>query len=263
MPKPPHRGHQGLAVGHIAFVHRDGHRAATCIGEQTVVDLQRATASIAAVTELGQRTGRALEVAGGQVIEHQAALAQVASCKLLLDARLALKQPIHRRVQFVLRGIGHVEVLGQRRGVPPAGGGQLRVRRHDARGHHRQHQVAFGAVPGGDQGLEAQLAHGYTHALNMAVGARGDCLKVLGDRAQLFAAQHGPNCQDLLVGERGEVRKGALVHARTLAIGLTQQIGGASATVRNDIDMHGYIIHNTKPKRNTLTWLHIADTVWH
>src|SRR5437899_781097 len=93
------------------------------IGEQAVVDLQHAVAAVAAVADLGQRTGAALEVAGRQVVQHQAAGAQVARSELLLDRALARQQPVHRRVQIVLARIGHAEVLGQRRGVPPAGGG--------------------------------------------------------------------------------------------------------------------------------------------
>jgi hypothetical protein len=40
-------GHQGLAVGHIALVHRHRHRATARIGEQAVVDLQHAVAAVA------------------------------------------------------------------------------------------------------------------------------------------------------------------------------------------------------------------------
>jgi hypothetical protein len=69
--------------------------------------------------------------------------------ELVLDVILAREQPVHRRVQVVLVGVGDTEVLGQRRGVPPAGGGQLGVRRCDARGHHGQHQVALAAGLGG------------------------------------------------------------------------------------------------------------------
>ena len=118
-----HLGHEGETVGDVAFVHRHRHRAAARIGEQAVVDLQHAVAAVAAVADPGQRTGAALEVAGRQVVQHQAAGAQVARSELLLDRALARQQPVHRRVQIVLARIGHAEVLGQRRGVPPAGGG--------------------------------------------------------------------------------------------------------------------------------------------
>jgi hypothetical protein len=73
-----HGGHEGATVGGIAFMHRDCDRAAARVGEQSVVDLQRAGLAIAAVAALGERTGGAFEVARRQVIEDQAALAQMA-----------------------------------------------------------------------------------------------------------------------------------------------------------------------------------------
>jgi hypothetical protein len=58
-----HGGQEGQAVGGIALEHRDGHRAAARIGEQPVVDLQRAGPAVPAVATLGQWAGAALEVA--------------------------------------------------------------------------------------------------------------------------------------------------------------------------------------------------------
>ena len=79
--------------------------------------------------------------------------------ELLLDRVLARQQPVHRRVQIVLTRVRHREVLGQRRRVPPAGGGQLGVRGDDARGYHRQHPIAFAARLGGDQRSQSHALH--------------------------------------------------------------------------------------------------------
>jgi hypothetical protein len=165
----PHLGHERLAVGGVARVHRYRHWAATRIGEQAVVDLQLTLLAVAIVAALGERTARALEVARRQVVEHQAALAQMARGQLLLDRVLAREQPVHRRVQVVLVGIGDAEVFGQRRGVPPARGRKLGVRRHDARGHHRQHQVALATRLGGNHRGQSQPLHGRDDRLHVAV----------------------------------------------------------------------------------------------
>jgi len=52
------------------------------------------------MTEFGQRTVAPFEVSGGQIIEHQAALGEMAFGKGLLDARLQREQPVHRLVEF-------------------------------------------------------------------------------------------------------------------------------------------------------------------
>ncbi len=120
-----HRRHERLAVCGVALVHRHCHRAAPRIGEQPIVDLQRALAPITAVAPTRELTAMALEVARGQVIQDQAIIVQMACSQLLLDGALARVQPVHGRIQIVLARMGHPEVLGQRGGVPPARGGQL------------------------------------------------------------------------------------------------------------------------------------------
>ena len=84
-----HGWQEGQAVRGIALEHRDGHRAAARIGEQPIVDLQRAGAAVTAVAALGQRAGTALKVARRQVVQHQRVLAQVARGQLVLDGVLA------------------------------------------------------------------------------------------------------------------------------------------------------------------------------
>ena len=76
----------------------------------------------------------------------------------------------------------------------------------------------------------------------MAMGTRGNRLEAFGDRAELLAAQHCANGKNLLVGERRQIGEGALVHPPAFAIGLAQKIRRTRATVRDDIDVHGYII---------------------
>jgi hypothetical protein len=79
-----------------------------------------------------------LEVARREVEQHEPAVLQMALCKVLLDRLLALKQPIHRRVEGVLVGIGDAEVLAERRvGPGPRDAELARLRRDDALRHHR------------------------------------------------------------------------------------------------------------------------------
>jgi len=127
----------------VAVIDRHPNRAAAPIGEQPVVHLQLALFAVAIVPELGQRAGDSLEVARAQVVEHQTPLAEMTRGELLFDCPLALQQPVHRRVEVVLVGIGNVELFGQRRGVPPAGGGELGVWGDDTSGHHRAHQITL------------------------------------------------------------------------------------------------------------------------
>ncbi len=164
-------GRQRQTVADVALVHRHRDRAAAHIGEQAVVDLERAFAPVAAVADPGQRTGGAFEVTRRQVVQHQRAGAQVTGGELFLDRVLARQQPVHRRIQIVLIGVGHAELLGQRGAVPPARGGQLGVRRHDARGHHGQNPIAFGAGLGADHRGKAQVLHGHRHRLHSTVGS--------------------------------------------------------------------------------------------
>ena len=112
------RGSGLRAVRRVASMNRDGHRTGTRIGEQAVVHLQHAMLAVAVVTALCQWTGLALEVARRQVMQHGAARLQMASGEFFLDRILALEQSIHRRVQFILVGIGHAKLFRQSRRMP-------------------------------------------------------------------------------------------------------------------------------------------------
>jgi hypothetical protein len=48
------------------------------------------------VTQLGEQTRCAFEVAGAEVVEHQAVLVEMTRGELLLDRGLAFEQPVHR-----------------------------------------------------------------------------------------------------------------------------------------------------------------------
>ena len=172
--------------------------------------------------------------------------------ELLLDRLLPREQPIHRRVQIVLAGFLHAEVLGQRGGVPPARGGQLWMRGDDARRHHGAHQVALATGARCQQRLQPQPSHGYTHRLHVTLRTRGNGLELLGNGTHWFAAQHRANGQNLRFGERRQIGKGAFAHARTFAIGLAQKVCGARTAIRDALNMHDYILDDIPAKSSQL-----------
>ena len=67
-----------LGIGGIAGVDLDGHGTALGIGHQTEDDLQLALLVVARVTQFAERAVTSLEIGGGQVVEHQRSLRQVA-----------------------------------------------------------------------------------------------------------------------------------------------------------------------------------------
>ena len=63
---------QRFGIGGIALEHRNRNRAAARVREQTIVHLQRAGLALAAIADLGQRAGHALEARRGEVEDTRA-----------------------------------------------------------------------------------------------------------------------------------------------------------------------------------------------
>jgi len=61
------------------------------------------------VTELGERTAAPLEVARGDVVEHQRAVLEMALCQGGFDLWLAFEQPVERRVEFIFVDLAQIE----------------------------------------------------------------------------------------------------------------------------------------------------------
>ena len=72
-----------------------------------------------------QRATAPLKVRAGDVIQRQLTLFEVPAREPLLDRRLALKQPIHRRVQVIVNRALHTQLLPQRARVKLARARQL------------------------------------------------------------------------------------------------------------------------------------------
>src|SRR5262249_25012513 len=91
VPELLHLRDERLGVARIAIVHGDRDGTALARREQAVVHLELVPGAVAVVTELCERTRRALEVAGAEVIEHQAVLVEMTGRELLLDGRLTFE----------------------------------------------------------------------------------------------------------------------------------------------------------------------------
>ena len=98
----------GVGVAGRAFEDLDGDRTAGGGAEQTEDDLQRALLAVAAVAAPGEFAVRPLDVAGGQVVEHQGVFLEMALGEALLDGCLAFDEPVHRGVQLL--GVDRAEV---------------------------------------------------------------------------------------------------------------------------------------------------------
>jgi hypothetical protein len=112
----------------------------------------------------------AFVVAAAHVIEHLLAFAQVAGAKALLDASLALEQPVHGCVQLIFVGILHLKQLRQRRAVPHPRGRQLRAGCDQSLHNHRQHQIAFTGTLGTDQFVQPDMPDRLQHRFHVTMG---------------------------------------------------------------------------------------------
>ncbi len=128
------------------------------VGEQAKDDLRVRGFAVAGVTELGERAMAAFEISRGQVIEHQAAVGELALGQLLLDARLSWQQPVHGLVEFGLIGGIDLEQLAETAaesvGVKSASGGEFGSRVEDAGDDHGEDEIAVAAGTRVEDGIE-------------------------------------------------------------------------------------------------------------
>jgi hypothetical protein len=191
-----------------------------------------------AVADPGQRAADTLEVARREVEQHQPAGLQVSLGEPLLDRLLALDEPVHGRVQRILVGVGHTELVGKRGvGPRPRHAELARFRRKNALRDHRDDEGALARGLGIDELLEAQSAHGRQHRIDVAVGARHHLQAVL-DGPQLLALQDAPDRLDLVEWQRRQVGQRPFPDALALAHALPQQIGRPRVAVGDGVDVH-------------------------
>jgi hypothetical protein len=63
------------------------------------------------MAEIGQRTSTPFKIRGGDITEHQRPVCEMRVGELGFDARLALMQPIHRRIELIDGGRLEAEFL--------------------------------------------------------------------------------------------------------------------------------------------------------
>ena len=91
--------------------HFDGDGSARKVGDQAVFDLFFASFLVPGVAPGSQLAVAALDVGGGQVVEHHPTGGQVPGRQGCFDAVLTPHQPVHRPVDFVGRSAGHSKVF--------------------------------------------------------------------------------------------------------------------------------------------------------
>ena len=180
-----------------------------------------------------------------QVVEHQRAVAQVASGQTRLDGALALEQPVHGGIELVFVDALDAEHLGEgvARGVggEPARGGELRAWGEDARDNEGNGAFAFGRGGGGEGAVEAQLAQRSEHCGDVAVGARAGDVEGAGEVGDGGAAfEQDSQSFDHDGRPLRQVGEGAFTDFSGLAIGFAQQDGGRGVSVGDGLDVHGY-----------------------
>ena len=234
----------GVGVAGRAFEDLDGDRTPGGGAEQTEDDLERALLAVAAVAALGEFAVRPLDVAGGQVVEHEGVFLEVALGEALLDDRLPLDEPVHRGVQLLRVDGAEVEHLAERGdgafGRQSAGGGELRLRVDDAGDEQCEDEVAEAAGTAGEDGRQSELADGGEHGGDVAVWEASEAGEGVIGTDESLAAEGAAQGVDGDVGELGEVGEGSLLDAAAVAEGLSEEDGGGRGAVGDALDIHGY-----------------------
>ncbi len=183
---PLQRRRERLVVVQRSVEDLDRDRPALRRAGQPVADLQLSLPAVARVAERRQRTLAALEVAGGEVVEDEAALAQVAAGERRLDPRLAGEQPVHRREQLRLARVRNREFRAERRQRELARRGQLRAGPQQPLTDHRQAEIALPARPAREHPLQPEPARRAQHRGDMPVRQRAlDPQRLLGGHERL------------------------------------------------------------------------------
>src|SRR4051794_21912835 len=164
---------QRRRIAGVAREHLDGDGTAVGGAEQAVDDLQHALLAITLVATLGQRTAASLEVARGDVVEHEGAVLEMAFGQGGLDGGLTLAQPVERGVEFVVSDRaeteGCAEAGGRRVGRQCPGGGELGDRIEDAPDQQGEDEVTAAVAVGSEETVEADLAGGAERGGDVAV----------------------------------------------------------------------------------------------
>jgi hypothetical protein len=234
---------QGHRIGGVAFEHLDRYRAAVGRAHQADDNLRPVTAVVAAVAMLRQLAAAPFEIGGGDIVEQQRAILQMAAGQCGFDERLLTAQPVERGIDLLGGDTAEPQHLAQRMGggggVQHPRGRQLGRRLEQARNDQGQRQIPPALRrPARQHGVERDAARSAERGQHVAVRQRADDFHRLGGGQQFVAAQHGAELLNALGGPAGQVGEGAVLGLAGLAITLPQQDGGWGASVGDDGHIH-------------------------
>ena len=92
---------QSTGVGAVAGEHFNRDRTAVGGAQQAIDDLHLAAFAVSVVAECGKCTALSFDIAGGDIVEHQRAAAQVAIGETFLDPHLPFSQPVKHIEHFI------------------------------------------------------------------------------------------------------------------------------------------------------------------
>jgi len=198
---------------------------------------------VAAIAELRQLAAPSLEIARGDVVEHEHAVFEVALSEDLLDARLAAAQKVEGGVEFVLVDLAQAEHRAERVGggrlAELARGRELGGRLDDPRHDHGQDQLgpALGSLR--QHLVEPEPAQRPEHGRDVAMRQRtGDLEALGGERHKGLSGQHPAKAIDLGLRPIGDVGERARLDLAAFAIALAQQDGRRRIAVGDARDVH-------------------------
>jgi hypothetical protein len=166
-------GGDGFGIGSIASKNFNGDRASGGVGEEAKNDLQCTGLVVSRMTEFGERTVAPFEVSGGQIIEHQATLGEMAFGQGLLDARLLREEPVHRLVKLDFIGGVQVEDLTETVvegiAVKATSGSEFGSGLDDAGNDHGDDEIALSAWSGIEDVIQVKVTQTTQDGGNMAM----------------------------------------------------------------------------------------------
>ena len=218
-------------IGGIAFEHLDRYRAAVGGAHQADDNLRPVTAVVAAVAIPRQFAAASFEIGGGDIVEQQRAVLQMATGQLGFDEPLLAAQPVERSIDLFGGDFADPQHLAQRM----AGGGrvqhpcsrQLGCRFEQACDNQGQRQIAPALRrPARQHGVERDAARGAERGQHVAMRQRADNFHRFAGGQQFVAAQYGAKLFNALGRPAGQVGEGSVFGLAGLAVTLPQQDGG-------------------------------------
>jgi hypothetical protein len=161
-------------IGGVAFEHLDRYRAALGCAHQADDNLRPVGAVVAAVAMPRQFAAASFEIGGGDIVEQQRAVFQVAAGQQRFDKRLLAAQPVERGIDFLGGDAAEPQHLAQRMagggGIEHPRGRQLGRRLEQARDDQGQRQIPSALRrPTGQQGVDRDAARGAQCGEHVAV----------------------------------------------------------------------------------------------